>query len=91
MLVMTVVTWEGKDARDMIKRFAAWAGPPEGVKILGAWTDVAGGRAFFLHDVSDLAAFTRNQSTWYDVLKLENVLVLPTDEGMKVLKEEGWF
>ena len=91
MLVMTVINWEGNNGREILTRFAAWAGPPEGVKILGAWGDVAGGRAFFLHDVSDLAAFERNQSTWWDVLKLENVLVLPTDEYMKVLKEEGWF
>lgn len=91
MLVMTIVTMEGKDAREIAKRFAAWGGPPEGVKILGAWGDVGGGRVFFLHDVTDAAAFERNQSTWWDVLKIENVLVLPTDEYMKVLKEEGWF
>ena len=91
MFVVTIATWEGKDARDILKRFAVWPGPPEGVKILGAWADVAGGRCFFLHDVTDPAAFERNQSAWWDSVKLENVLVLPTDEYMKVLKEEGWF
>jgi hypothetical protein len=91
MFVVTIATWEGKDGRDIIKRFAAWAGPPEGVKIVGAWSDVAGRRCFFLHDVADPAAFARNQSTWAESVKLENVVVLPTDEYMKVLKEEGWF
>lgn len=91
MLAMAVCTWDPKDIKEIVKRFAAWPGAPEGAKIVGAWMDVLGSRAFFLHEVSDVADWQRAAADWSDILKMDHSVVRTAEEFMKVMKEKGWF
>ena len=52
MLIMDIITWEPARAEDVIKRRVEEK-IPEGVKLIGEWVDIAGGRAFRVVDVAD--------------------------------------
>ena len=47
MLFMVIFTWEPGKTEEVIKRRAR-AEDPEGLKVIGEWADLQGGRAFRL-------------------------------------------
>ncbi|MDP4114439.1 MAG: DUF3303 family protein, partial [Bacillota bacterium] len=58
----------------------------EGVKVLGEWTDIGGGRGFSLVESNDPIIFMSKTSTWADLVKMEAVPVVETEELMKLAK-----
>ena len=52
MLFMAILTWEPGKTDEVIKRRAEW-NYPEGVKRIGEWDDLAGGRSFSLAEIDD--------------------------------------
>ena len=58
----------------------------EGVKILGEWTDLGGGRGFLLVESNDPKALLSGSMAWGDLMKMEAVPVMETEETMKLAK-----
>ncbi len=86
MLFMTVYTYEPKDREAVIKRRAE-KGPmaPQGMKILGEWSSLTGGRVFRLVEVDDPRAMLGATAAWADLGKVETFPVMETEEVMKLL------
>jgi hypothetical protein len=85
MLLMTVFTWE-PDRRDAIIKRRAEKGSqaPAGMKVVGEWVDVSGGRVFRLSECDDPKAAMAGTLAWDDLGKVDSVPVLETEDVMKI-------
>lgn len=85
MLVMTVFTWE-PDKRDAIIKRRAEKGmmAPKGMKVIGEWVDVSGGRVFRLSEVDKPQTAIAGTLAWDDLGKVESATVLESEEVMKI-------
>ena len=83
MQFMATITWEPGKRDEMIKR-AQTLGvePPKGVKVLGEWIDVQGGRAFRLIEADDPKSIFLSNLGWTNICKIEAVPVLPVTEAI---------
>jgi hypothetical protein len=84
MLIMDIVTWEPARAEEFAKHRAEEK-IPEGVKIIGEWADLAGGRGFRLVEVADPRPLVAMTSTWFSLCKKELVPVMTTEDMMKLM------
>ncbi len=86
MQFMATITWEPGKRDEMIKR-AQTLGvtPPEGVKVLGEWIDVHGGRVFRLAEVEDPKSMFVSNLGWSDLCKIEATPVLPLEQAMSLI------
>ena len=86
MLFMVTTTWEPGKRDEMIKRAKALGvESPKGVRLLGQWADLHGGRAFRLAEVDDPKAIFLGNLAWSDLCKIEAVPVLPLEEAMSLI------
>ena len=86
MLFMTTYTYEPGNREAVIKRrVEKGAMVPPGMKILGEWSALTGGRVFRLVEVEDPRAMAGASAAWGDLGKIETIPVLPTEEMMKLL------
>ena len=83
MLLMTILTWEPEKRDDVIKRRAEWE-YPQGMRLIGEWSDLAGGRVFSLVEVDDPNVILAAASDWEDLTKLEVTPVMETEEVKKL-------
>lgn len=92
MLYMTTVTWEPPQRDDVLKRLATQgAKHSPGVKILGMWADIHGGRVYELSDwgdVNDPKIEIQAAHVWNDLCKIEPVQVMNAEEFMKVISSK---
>ena len=87
MMFMTVFTYPPERRDEIIKRrIDKGSMIPEGVKSLGEWSDLGGGRVFRLIDVAtdDLKALLAGSRAWNDLGKVELVPVAETEQAIKV-------
>jgi hypothetical protein len=85
MLFMDIYTWEPGQRNELLKRrMEKGMGLPEGVKVLGEWTDLGGGRGFLLVESNDPKAAIAGTMAWSDLMKVEAVPVIVTSDLMKV-------
>lgn len=86
MLYMVIFTYEPEKRDEILKRRLE-KGPlvPDGVRMLGEWSAIAGGRVFRLIDVSDPAAALAGFRAWTDLGKGEAVPVIETEEMLKLV------
>lgn len=86
MQFMATITWEPGRRDEMIKR-AQTLGvePPKGVKVLGEWIDVHGGRAFRLIEADDPKSIFLTNLGWTNICKIEAVPVLTLEETMSLI------
>jgi len=85
MLFMTVYTYEPKDREAVIKRRAEkGAMAPQGMKIVGEWSALTGGRVFRLVEVDDPRVMLGATAAWADLGKIESIPVMETEEVMKL-------
>ena len=85
MLFMSIFTYEPEKRDEVIKRRAEkGAMIPEGMKVLGEWSDTSGGRVFRLVEMDDPKVGLAATLAWSDLGKIEIVPVLATEESMKV-------
>jgi hypothetical protein len=81
MRFMTTYSLDPSDRNAAIARFKESQGaPPDGVKLLGRWHDVAGGRGFTLAEADDPAMMFKWTLAWSDLLTLETCVVLDDAE-----------
>ena len=84
MLIMDIITW-GPDQAQAVMKHRGEEKIPEGIKLLGQWVDIAGGRAFRLAEVPDPKLLFAMTSFWIGFGKKELVSVMPTEEMMKLI------
>jgi len=84
MLIMDIVTWEPERAAEFMKHRAEEK-IPDGVKLVGEWADLAGGRGFRLVEVADPRPLVAMTSTWFGLCKKELVPVMTTEDLMKLM------
>jgi len=86
MLFMSIYTWE-PEKRDAVTKRRAEKGTmiPQGMKIIGEWSCLAGGRVFRLVEVDDPRVMLGASAAWADLGKIEIVPVMETEEVLKLL------
>ena len=87
MLYMTIFTYSPERRDEVIKRrIVKGSMIPEGMKSLGEWSDIGGGRVFRLIDVSsdDPTIALAGTRAWTDLGEIELVPVIETEQGIKV-------
>lgn len=90
MMFMTIATWEPEKTGDVAQRYAERGEPvvPEGVKLLGYWSDLMGGRVFTLieAEILDPRALIEMIMPWGDLVKHEITPIMEVAEVMKVIQ-----
>ncbi|HUU62713.1 MAG TPA: DUF3303 family protein [Dehalococcoidia bacterium] len=87
MLWMSIFTYEPEKRDEVVKRrLEIGTGLPQGLKLIGEWTDLTGGRNFTLTEGPDdpklmLAAIM----AWDDLGKFDNVPVMEVEEALKLV------
>ena len=89
MLYMNILTW-APDKRDaVIERTKKIGLEHEGMKVIGTWADIDGGRCFQLNDIPrdmDPALSLKANFTWNDIMKIETIPVMDAAEMIKLLE-----
>jgi hypothetical protein len=86
--MLYVCQWRARPGtRDtIIERFAKTGGqPPQGVKMLGRWHNVANGSGVSVSEAEDLSAIARWALDWNDVMDMEIYPALTDDQLGAVL------
>ena len=84
MLIMDIIIWEPDNTDAVIKRRVEEKNP-EGIKVVGEWIDVGGGRAFRLVEIADPKLLFAMTSVWFGLGKKELVPVMGAEEMMKLM------
>jgi hypothetical protein len=86
MLFMSISTW-APDKRDEIlkRRMEKGAMVPDGVKVIGEWVDLGGGRDFVLYESDDPKALAQWGLAWNDLVRDETAVVMDAEAAMKLL------
>ena len=86
MLFMVVYTYEPKDREAVVKRrMEKGEMKPPGMKTVGEWSYLGGGRVFELVECDDPRAMLGASSPWADLGKIELFPVMETEEVMKLI------
>jgi hypothetical protein len=85
MLFLNIYTWEPGQRDALIKRrMEKGIGLREGVKKVGEWSDLSGGRGFLLVEAIDAKACMSSAMAWSDLMKME---IVPLIETTALFKE----
>ena len=85
MLFMNIYTWEPGQRNELLKRrIEKGMALSEGVKMVGEWTDLGGGRGFLLFESNDPKACMTSTMVWSDLMKMEPVPVIETADLLKM-------
>jgi len=85
MKFMVVYTYDPKDRDAVVKKRMAGEPKPPGMKTLGEWSYLGGGRVFELVECDDPRAMLGASAPWAGMGKIELFPVMETDEVMKLL------
>jgi len=86
MLFMAICTYDPQDRDQVIERRSTkGAMIPDGMKVLGEWSDMGGGRVFRLFEVQDAKVAFAASFAWSDVGEIEIVPVMETEEVMSLI------
>ena len=89
MLFMTIYTYEPKEREAVIKRrLEQGAMTPPGMKIIGEWSALGGGRVFRLVEADDPQVMLGATAAWADLGKIEVFPVMETEEVMKLISRK---
>ncbi|MGD8983968.1 MAG: DUF3303 family protein [Desulfobacteraceae bacterium] len=84
MLFMSIFTWEPEQRNEIIKRRMQGSALPEGVKAIGEWVELGGGRSFRLIDIPDAKLALAGALPWTDIGYLEMIPVMDSEEAVKL-------
>ena len=83
---MNILTWEPDKRDEVMKRAQITGMEHEGIKVLGTWADVQGGRAFQLTDVpAESTASIKANFDWNDIMGIESVAVMKAEDLLKLV------
>jgi hypothetical protein len=89
MLFMTVYTYGPGNREAVIKKRAEKGGlVPPGVKIIGEWSAVTGGRVFRLLEAENERALLAAAHPWADLGQVESYPVMSVDDVIKLLTKK---
>ena len=83
MLFMSIFSWEPEQRNEVIKRRMQGSRLPEGVKAIGEWVQIGGGRVFRLIDIPDAKLGLASALPWTDIGYLELFPVMDSEEAAK--------
>lgn len=88
MLWISIGTW-GPEKRDEVTKRRMEKGNmfPEGVKLLGQWVDLDGGRVVTLTEADDPSAIGLANYAWNDLMCLDGFPVMETEPLLEVIKD----
>ncbi len=87
MLFMFIYTYEPEKRNEIIKRrMERGTVVPQGVKVIGEWTDLGGHRGFMVSEAQDPKVVMTAVLGWSDLLRFEAVPLIETEEVMKLAK-----
>jgi hypothetical protein len=81
---MVVLTWEPERTNEVVKRRTERK-HPEGLKVIGEWIDLAGGRVFCLIEAQDPKIILEATFAWTDLGKFECTPVMDVEDVLKLL------
>jgi len=85
MLFMNVYTYEPAQREEIVKMRTEGFSTPEGIKLIGQWSYVSGGRVFTLFEADDPLVMLQWSSPWNNFGKLETFPVIDTEELIKAI------
>jgi len=86
MPYMNILTWDPDKRDEVIKRVQTKGLSHEGIKVLGTWADVNGGRCFQLTDEpADPKLGIKANFEWNDILRIETITVMEAEDLLKLL------
>ena len=84
---MNILTWDPEKRDAVIERVKKTGFGHEGIKVIGTWADVNGGRCFQLsEEPADPMLGLKANFAWNDLLKIETVPVIEAAELIKLLE-----
>jgi hypothetical protein len=86
MLFMAIFTWEPENMEEVTKTRQAEE-IPEGITMVGMWKDLGRGRVFRLFEAVDPKAILAMSFAWKDLVNIELVPVMETEELMKLVSK----
>lgn len=88
MLFVTILTWEPDKRNEIIKRRSEQgAMRAEGIKLIGEWVDVGGGRDVIVYEADDTRAMLTTALAWDDIMKFETFVAMDAEEVMGAIKQ----
>jgi len=89
MLFMTVFAFEPEKRNEVLKRRAEKGEMVRtGVKVIGEWRAISGGRVFRLVKTDDPKGLLAEDLTWGELGKVEIVPVIPVEEVFEVISRQ---
>lgn len=86
MLYLSIYSWKPENRRAIVARFMETGGkPPSGIKLVGRWTAVGGGRGFSLMESDDPVAVSKFAYDWNDLMEFTTIPVINDEHLAKVL------
>ena len=86
MLYMSILTWAPDERDAVIERVKKIGMEHEGIKVIGTWVDVNGGRCFQLsEEPADPKYGFKANFAWNDLLNIETVPIMKAEEFLKLL------
>jgi len=84
MLFMTIFTYQPEKRNEVIKRrLEKGSLVPQGMQVIGEWSDVGGGRVFRLVRVESSIAAVAATGAWSDLGQYEIVPVMDSEEALR--------
>jgi uncharacterized protein with GYD domain len=88
MLFMTIYTYEPGQRNEIVKRrLERGTVVSEGVKVIGEWSYIGGGRGFMVLEAQDPKIIMATTLAWSDLIKFETLPVMETEEVMELIKK----
>lgn len=90
MLFMLIFEYSPENRNVLIKKYVE-KGPmiPDGIKEVGMWSSVSGGRVYSIYETDDPAALAKFGQNWNDLGTGEIIPVMKTVEYIKLVAG-GW-
>ena len=85
MVFISMGTWEPEKREEVQNRAQQGITVVEGVKLIGAWSDISGGRSFGLFETDDPKLLMAQNQRWNDIMDIEIVPVVQLEEALKVI------
>lgn len=87
MLFIDIITWEPKDSDEVLIRFLKW-NYPEGIKVIGEWSDLSSCRHVVVYDVDNADDYAAGIFPWRHICKFDSFPVMKPIDLMRFLEKE---
>ena len=90
MLFMSIYTWKPGQRNGLLtRRMEKGDFVAKGMKVVGEWTDLGGGRGFMLYESNDPKAMMATALGWTDLMEIDTIPVMATADVMTMAGKGG--